>query len=223
MTHLDSDGDAVGDHVVDGRALLGALHDLAELLLGRVAADPEGHADVLEPVAGLVVDAECTAHVHVAGERRLNRRELHLARRGYVHDRGGQTCRERVQQVLRRVRAGVGAEQNGRLARVDLEALAAARVLAARRVEVLDRRAVVRTAEPAVGGTELELRQLRLLLDQIERGEHPSGVDAIADRVGGDGHWETSCVVVVGFSASSEMLWAPYFSLVRRARSLVKR
>jgi hypothetical protein len=76
--YVDGDGHAVGDHVVNGGALLGSLHDLAELVLRRVAGHAERHADALEPVAGLVVDAERAAHVHVAGEGRLDGCELHL-------------------------------------------------------------------------------------------------------------------------------------------------
>ena len=150
VVDLDVDGHAVGDHVEDGRARLGALDDLAQLLGRRVALDAEGHADALEAVARLVVDAQRAAHVHVALERRLDRREPHLARRGDVDDRRRQARGQRVQQVLGRVRAGVGAEQDRRLARVELERLAAAGVLAAGGVEALDRRAVVGAVDPAV-------------------------------------------------------------------------
>ena len=100
-----------------------------------------------------------------------------------------------MQQVLGGVGAGVGAEQDRRLAGVELELLGAGRVLPARGVEALDRRAVVGPADPAVGGAELELRELRLRLDQVERGEHPLGVHAVADRVGDGAHLETSSVV----------------------------
>ena len=130
---------------------------------GASPVDAERHADALKPVAGLVVDAQRAANVHVAGEGRLDRVELDLARRGDVDDRRRQAGGQRVQQVLGRVGAGVGAEQDRRLARVDLERLAAGGVLAARGVEALDRRAVVRAVDPAVGGAELEPRQLRLL------------------------------------------------------------
>src|ERR671937_939814 len=55
---LDGDRDAVGDHVVDGRARLGPLDDLAQLVLGRVAAHPKRHPDALKPVARLGIDAQ---------------------------------------------------------------------------------------------------------------------------------------------------------------------
>src|SRR5919202_2357125 len=138
---LDGDGHAVGDHVVDGRARLGPLDDLAQLLLRRVAGHPERDADLLEAVARLVVDAERAAHVHVTGQRRLDRGQLHLPSGGDVDDRRRQAGRKRVQQVLGGVGAGVGAEQDRRLARVELPALAAAGVLAPGGVETLDRRA----------------------------------------------------------------------------------
>ena len=130
-----------------------------------------------------------------------------------------------MQQVLGRVGAGVAAEQDRRLARVNYKLLAAGGVLTARGIEGLDRGAVVRSVDPVVGGAELELRQLGLRLDQIQRREHLLGVDAVTDRVCDEGHKETSWVVVLwwtaGFMASSEMLRAPYLWLVRRARSLV--
>ena len=102
-----------------------------------------------------------------------------------------------MQQILGRVGAGVGAEQDRRLARVDHELLAASGVLATRGVEPLDRRSVMRPVDPAVGGAELELRQLRLVLDQIQRGEQLLGIHAVADRVGHCGHRSTSSVVVL--------------------------
>src|SRR5437763_15819443 len=96
----------------------------------------------------------------------------------------------------------------------------------------------MRPVDPAIAGPELELRQLRLVLDQIQRGEHHLGVHAGADRVGHCGHRSTSSVVVllmglssrvactrrappprfgsemwrdraIGLSASSETLWGP--------------
>ena len=78
--HLHGDGHAVGDHVVDGRALPRPLHDLAQLLLRRVARHAERHADALEPVARLVVHAERAAHVHVAGEASTRRRSARTLR-----------------------------------------------------------------------------------------------------------------------------------------------
>ena len=80
VVDLHGDGHAVGDHVVDGRALAGPLHDLAQLVLGRVARHAERHADALEPVARLVVDAERAAHVHVAGEASTRRRSARTLR-----------------------------------------------------------------------------------------------------------------------------------------------
>jgi hypothetical protein len=60
-------------------------HDLAKLRLRRVALDGEGHPDVGESVADLIGDPERAANVHVAFERRLDRREAHLARRRDIH------------------------------------------------------------------------------------------------------------------------------------------
>src|SRR3954447_26957486 len=77
--HLDGDGDAVGDHVVDRRSRLRARDDFAQLLVGRVALDGEAHADVGEAVAVVVVDAETAADVHLALESRFDLGQAHAA------------------------------------------------------------------------------------------------------------------------------------------------
>ena len=100
---------------------------------GRVALDLEGHADAREAVAHLVGEAERAADVHVALERRLDLGQAHLARGRDVDQRRRQARRERVQQRLGRVGAGVDAEQDGRLAGVDGERLRRARCPPARR------------------------------------------------------------------------------------------
>src|SRR5690348_5737306 len=110
----------------------------------------------------------------------------------------------------------------------------------------------MRTVNPAVGGTELELRELRLILDQVQRGEQLLGIHTIADHVGHCGHRSTSSVVVLfmglcsrvacatrappprfgserwrgaatDLSASSETLWRPYLWLMCCGRSLANR
>jgi hypothetical protein len=67
-----------------------------------------------------------------------------------------------VQQVLGRVRTGVGAEQDRGLTGVQGERLCTCGDLVAGGVEVLDRRAVVRATEPLVAGPEAELGDLGL-------------------------------------------------------------
>jgi len=128
------------------------------------------------------------AQVDVALEGRLDLRELHAPGGRAVDDRGGQAGGERVQEVLRRVRPGVGPEQHRRLARVDEERLAAGRVLAAGAVEALDRRAVVRAVDPAVGGAEGERGERAVGAERVERAEHLLGVDPVADRRDHLGH-----------------------------------
>src|SRR4051812_12755461 len=66
------DGDAVGDHVVDDRAGLGALDDLLELLRGGIALDRERDVDAIEPVAVRVVEPGRAAGVEDAGQRRAD-------------------------------------------------------------------------------------------------------------------------------------------------------
>ena len=131
------------------------------------------HADAREAVADLVGEAERAADVHVALERRLDLGQAHLARRRDVDERRRQARGQRVQQVLGRVRAGVGAEQDGRLAGVDRERLGARGVLLAGAVEALDRRAVVGAVDPAVAGAELEARRASgSALIGVERAVH---------------------------------------------------
>ena len=139
------------------------------------------HPDLVEAVAHLVRQAERAADVHVALELRLHLGQPNSARRRDVDERGGQARGQRMQQHLRRVGAGVGADQDRRLAGVELERLGPRGVFAARGVEVLDRRAVVRAVDPAVGGAELERPELRLGLDRVEGREQRLGVDAVAD------------------------------------------
>ena len=109
------------DDVEHRRTLLRALHQLAQLRLGRITLDLERDADPLEAVAHVVRQAERAAHVHVAFEAGLHSRQAHATRRGHVHQRRRQAGRERVEQRLGRIGAGVGAQQNRRLARVDGE------------------------------------------------------------------------------------------------------
>ena len=155
---------------------------------GASPCDLEAHADLAEAVAHLVGEAERAADVHVALERRLDGGQAHLARGRDVDQRGGQAGRQRVQQGLGRVRAGVAAEQDRRLAGVERERVRARRVLLAGAVEGLDRRAVVRAVDPAVLGAELEDAERGVGLDRVERAVHLLAVDAVADAVEDRGH-----------------------------------
>src|SRR5215218_9623214 len=181
------DGDPVGDHVVHDGACLGALDDLLELLGRRVAADRERHVDAVEPVAIGVVDPRGAAGVEHAGQRRAHLVQVDLASRGDVDDSQGQAARERVEEVLRRIRRLVVAEQHGRLGGVDDERLVARRVLCAGAPEAVNGRPTVRAVEPAVADPELEAGGLGLRLEDVERAVHLGGVDAVAKRGGGGG------------------------------------
>src|ERR1700760_1598831 len=66
----------------------------------------------------------------------------------------------------------------------------------------------MRTVNPAVGGAELELRELRLVLNQVQRGEQLLGIHTIADRVGHCGHRSTSSVVVLFMGLCSRVACA---------------
>ena len=140
--------------------------------------------DLLEAVAVVVRQAERAAHVHVALERRLHLRQMHAAHGGDVDERGGQAGGQRVQQVLGRIRPGVGAKQDRRLAGVDHELGGARGVLLVGRVEIADRGAVVCTLDPAVPRPELEPGERRVVLDRVQRPEQLPGVDAVAGCCG---------------------------------------
>ena len=155
------DGDGVGDDVVDDRARLGPLDDLLELLARGVALDRERDADALEPVAVGGVDPGRAAGVEDALERRADLRQRDLAGGRDVDDGQRQAAGERVQQVLRRVGRLVVAEQDRRLAGVDLERRLAGGVLLAGAPEAVDRRAGVGAADPAVVDAELEAGERR--------------------------------------------------------------
>ena len=126
----DFDRHAVRDHVEDGGAAP------ARARRSR-AASPRGASPLIlkftrmreKPLRTSSERPRRAADVHVALERRLDLGQPHLARGGDVHERRRQAGGERVQQVLGRVRAGVGAEQDRGLAGVDGERLGARAVL----------------------------------------------------------------------------------------------
>jgi hypothetical protein len=90
-------------------------------------ADPDG----LVAVPHLVGEPEGAAEVDVALDRGLDLGQPHAPCGRDVDQRGRQARGERVQDLLGRVRAGVGAEQDRRLAGVQHERLGARGVLPA--------------------------------------------------------------------------------------------
>ena len=161
----------------------------------RVALHAEGHADPLEAVAIVVVQAERALYVHVTLEGRLHLGETDAAGCGDVHEGRRQAAGQRVEEILGRIGAGVGAEQDRRLARVELELVLARRVFLARAVEAANRRAIVRAVDPAVRRAELELAERRLGLDRVQRPIHDVRVDAVPDLVHRCAHCVSSLLV----------------------------
>ena len=157
--HVHRDGDAVRDHVEDGRALLCARDDLPQLLLRRVdlrrgrrrgsarsrcGTRPRGRVRPARP---------CRLRASTpprSGGRRGRRRRRRARWSGRRRARAAGT---------RPGSARVAAEQDCRLAGIDHELVSAGSVLLVRGVEVADRRAVVRAVDPAVPRPELEPRQ----------------------------------------------------------------
>src|SRR5690348_5226592 len=93
-----------------------------------------------------------------------------------------------MEQVLGRIRTGVVADEDRRLAGIDDERLLPRGVLLICGIELADRRAVVRAVDPAVVRAELELRELRIRLDGVERPEQLRRVDAVANALGRCAH-----------------------------------
>src|SRR4051794_16014426 len=141
---LDGDGDAVGQHVEDGRPLPGLLDDGGELL-GIVAAEAEAHLDLLVTVADLVGEAEDPEQVDVALHRRLDGFQVDAACGGDVGDAGGQAGGQRVEQELHGRGTVVVADEHGRVVGVEGEGPLVGHVLHGA-VEAVQRRAVVGAA-----------------------------------------------------------------------------
>ena len=145
------------------------------------------------------------ADVHVALERGLDLGQPHLARGGDVDERRGEAGGQRVQQVLGRVRAGVGAEQDRGLAGVDGELLDARAVLLPGAVEALDRGAVV----GAVRSSGCVARnwndaERRVCPRGVERAVELLGVDAVAGDGDDLGHTELLGEVAVAGRSAGE-------------------
>ena len=70
----DRDIRRIGDDVVDCGALLRLRHERLDILALRIGVDLVAHLDAAEAVADLAVDAEDALEVHVAFDRRRDRR-----------------------------------------------------------------------------------------------------------------------------------------------------
>jgi len=94
---------------------------------------------ILVSLADGVGQAQETAQVEVALRFRLDALDLDAARRGMIGHRRGQAAHQRVEQMLRRIGALVGAEQHLRLAVVQDEAGGGGAVFRACAIELLER------------------------------------------------------------------------------------
>src|SRR5262245_5278066 len=140
---VDRDRDAVGEHVVDGRAGPGLLDQAAQDLVRGVAGEPEGNPDLLVAVAHLVGEAQDAEQVDVTLHSGGNGLQRYAAGRRDVGDAGGQAGGDRVQEELHRRRPLAGAHEYGRVVGVVGEVRGAAGVLRARAEEAADGAAVV--------------------------------------------------------------------------------
>src|SRR5215471_1836150 len=69
--HFDRNGRAARERVVSGGALARLLHDLAQLLLGSVALDLEGDANLLVAVADGIRNPQDSQQIDVPLHRRF--------------------------------------------------------------------------------------------------------------------------------------------------------
>ena len=182
-------------------------------LLGRgVALHVEGHADGLVAVADLRVEPEDAVEVDVAldGGRHLG--ELDAAGGGDVRQPRGQAPGERVEQVLDRGGAEVGADEDRGVVHVVGEDVVVGALLADAEVPV-DGALAVGAGDPAVGRPELELGRRRRRLHGVEGGEQGGGVDAVADAVLDGGH-----LVCLSLGLSVLLGWGLGGATTRHAR-----
>src|SRR4029453_12725267 len=87
--------------------------------------------------------------------------------------------RKTVQEELDRRRTAIFPDEHCRMIGA-VPVLAAVRVFAARAVERLDARFVVRTADPAVACTEAESWKVGRVLDGVDRRQQGRRVDAVS-------------------------------------------
>src|SRR4051794_24927430 len=186
---VDDDGCGVGERVVDRGAAPGLLDETTQRLLVRVALDVEGDPDLLVPVADRAVgQAEDPEQIHVALDGRADLGQFHPPGRCDVGDARGEAGGDRVQQVLDRCGSVIGTHEDDRVVELE-DAVALVRHFLHGPVEVRRRRAAVRPGHPGVARPELELRDLRLAADGVERREQRGGVDSVEGAtVGGEGH-----------------------------------
>src|SRR5262245_66301883 len=90
--------DTLGEHVVDGRASPGLLHQAAQHLRRRVAGDLEADPDALVAVPYLVGQPEDAQQVDVTLHAGPDFLQLHTAGRGDVGQTGGEASGDRVQR-----------------------------------------------------------------------------------------------------------------------------
>ena len=165
--------------------------------------DPDGFV----PVADLGVQTQDAEQVDVALDGCGDLVEVDAAGGGDVGQAAHEAGAQRVEQQLGRGRSVVGADEHRRVVGAD-HGLALVEVLLAGSIEATDGALVVGAAHPAVGGAELEARDLRLGADGVERGEQRLDVDTVAAQGGpGDGHGGASLVGGSGGSDRRAVGW----------------
>src|SRR5690606_30491253 len=160
---------------------------LVQLVLGAIRLYIHSDPDLLIARRHAGIEREQTLQIDRAFEHRRDRTNVDSTSRRVQDGRRRDATRERVQQELDRVRTLVVAEQHGRLAVRELERAGARVILLPRAEEIPNRRAVLAAPDPSVARPELEVRERRLIAQQLHRLRHLLEVEAVANRQSGHG------------------------------------
>ena len=121
--------------------------------------------------------------VDVAGEAKGQRVNANAPRGGVVGKPDREAGGEASQHDFDRVRTGIVAEQHRRRVGLDVEWLAAARILRARSMKALDPGTAMSAVLPLGLRTELKVRQLGVRFDGVDGGKQRADIDAVRQGV----------------------------------------
>src|SRR5690606_7345160 len=155
---------------------------VVELLVAAIGLDVHPHADLSITRRHARIQVEQTLQVDRACELGGDRADVDAARSRMQNGRGGHASCERMQQELDWIGTFVVPQEHRRLTVRELESHAARLILRARTIELLDRGPIFAPVDPDVARSKLELRQRRLILDQLYGFYHLIHVQAVSYR-----------------------------------------
>src|SRR5262245_25131853 len=169
---------AFGNRIKNRRILLYDHAKFLQLLVRNVRLDSELHANFLVAVSNVLVDAEESAEVDIAVNRRLDFFNRDTPGRGMISHRGRDAGRQGMQEVLSWVWALVRSEQNRRFVGIHFEFDGVFKVGAGPKERVNGRPGVC-TIQPLVANLECEFGKSRCGFDQVNRPKQLVAIDAI--------------------------------------------